>query len=128
MRKTFVWALVAMMAVAGSAFAQTEFADDPTQSGLGHLVMSDPISGAVNLTRNGLIKSGAFAALSESQHAGRRRAGQAGSYRMAGIMFLPTRKWPCASPPRQNAADRPSAAAFGMLTGACNNRGAGEIA
>jgi flagellar hook-associated protein 1 FlgK len=36
---------------------------DPTQSGLGHLIISDPIGGTVNLTRNGLIKSGAFAAL-----------------------------------------------------------------
>ncbi|MCA0399609.1 MAG: flagellar hook-associated protein FlgK [Proteobacteria bacterium] len=32
-------------------------------SGLGHLMISDPVGGAVDLNRNGLIKSGSFAAL-----------------------------------------------------------------
>lgn len=32
-------------------------------SGLGHLMISDPVGGAIDLNRNGLIKSGSFAAL-----------------------------------------------------------------
>ncbi len=36
---------------------------DPARSGLGHLSISDPIGGSVNLMQGGLVQSGAFAAL-----------------------------------------------------------------
>lgn len=43
--------------------ADSQYNQNAALSGLGHLMISDPIGGAVDLNRNGLIKSGSFAAL-----------------------------------------------------------------
>lgn len=43
--------------------ADSQYNQNAAQSGLGHLMISDPIGGAVDLNRNGLLKSGSFAAL-----------------------------------------------------------------
>ncbi len=45
--------------------ADSLYNQNAAQSGLGHLMITDPIGGAVDLNRNGLIKSGSFAALFE---------------------------------------------------------------
>lgn len=45
--------------------ADSLYNQNAAQSGLGHLMVTDPIGGAVDLNRNGLIKSGSFAALFE---------------------------------------------------------------
>jgi flagellar hook-associated protein 1 len=45
--------------------ANSTYNQNLAQSSLGHLMISDPIGGAVDLNRNGLIKSGSFAALFE---------------------------------------------------------------
>lgn len=39
------------------------FDPNQTQSGVGHLTISDPVGGAIQLTNNGSIRSGSFAAL-----------------------------------------------------------------
>jgi flagellar hook-associated protein 1 len=43
--------------------ADSLYNQNSAQSGLGHLMISDPIGGAVDLSANGLIRSGSFAAL-----------------------------------------------------------------
>lgn len=43
--------------------ADSLYNQNPAQSGLGHIMVSDPVGGAIDLNRNGLIKSGSFAAL-----------------------------------------------------------------
>lgn len=43
--------------------AQAAYNPNPALSGVGHLTISDPIGGTVDLMQGGLIKSGAFAAL-----------------------------------------------------------------
>ncbi|HUN11649.1 MAG TPA: flagellar hook-associated protein FlgK, partial [Rhabdaerophilum sp.] len=45
--------------------ADSLYNQNAAQSGLGHLMVTDPIGGAVDLNRNGLIRSGSFAALFE---------------------------------------------------------------
>lgn len=45
--------------------ANSQYNVNPAQSGLGHLIMADPIGGAIDLNRNGLLRSGSFAALFE---------------------------------------------------------------
>lgn len=45
--------------------AQASYNPNPALSGVGHLTISDPIGGSVDLMQGGLIKSGAFAALIE---------------------------------------------------------------
>lgn len=43
--------------------ANSQYNANPALSGLGHLIIADPIGGGVDLNRGGLIKSGSFAAL-----------------------------------------------------------------
>ncbi len=43
--------------------ANSLYNQNPAQSTLGHLIVTDPIGGQVDLTRNGLVKSGSMAAL-----------------------------------------------------------------
>lgn len=46
-----------------SLSADSAFSSVNSQSGVGHLTISDPVGGAINLTNNGSIRSGSFAAL-----------------------------------------------------------------